>query len=410
MADRNRGERGGRKRERETSRERDRDREERSHARTEAEILAALKNVRQLPPKILDEIHGFARKIDDMRVEDRGRGETKDLFVGNLVDEAASTATLKLLLNAAMQKLGLVESDEHPVLNCRMSNKYCFIEFRSTTDASLAINLTGIPFKGNPLKMGRPAKYGGPTNSIYTWEDLLPYMKGPTAIETGGLVGSTPPPLATKPYREIFIGNTSDRMTDINLRDFIGGAMMKMGLSHSKTENPVYQVRVTGKFAFMEMRTSIDAANVLNLNGIHFLSTPLDIVRTKKYDGGGGIEAYLTWEKLYQSWVEGDLRLMTAGKKTRVLMVTNVTTPEALAANPALYLDIIEDVRLECSQTGMVKSVLVPRTESAGTGSGAKGGLHGPNSPVGKVFIEMETVEQAVNTLMLLKVSTICLL
>jgi hypothetical protein len=374
----------------------------------EADILSALKNVRPLPLKILDEIHAFAKKIDDMHVQDRGRGETKDLFVGNLVDEAASTATLKLLLNAAMQKLGLVGSDEEPVLNCRMSNKYCFIEFRSTTDSSMAINLTGIPFKGNPLKMGRPAKYAGPTNSIYTWQDLLPFMKGPAVVDTVGMAGGNPPPPATKAYREIFIGNTSEKMTDNNLRDFIGGAMMKMGLSHSKTENPVYKVLVSGKFAFMEMRTSIDAANVLNLNGIPFLGTPLNLMRTKKYDGGGGIEAYLKWDALYQMWVEGDLRLMTAGTPTRVLMVSNVTTPEALAASPTMYLDIIEDVRLECSQTGMVRSVLVPRTASAGSGQAGKsgGGVNGPNSPVGKVFIEMETVDQAVNTLMLLKVAS----
>jgi hypothetical protein len=159
----------------------------------------------------------------------------------------------------------------------------------------------------------------------------------------------------------------------------------------------------------MEMRTSIDAANVLNLNGIPFLGTPLNLMRTKKYDGGGGIEAYLKWDALYQMWVEGDLRLMTAGTPTRVLMVSNVTTPEALAASPALYLDIIEDVRLECSQTGMVRSVLVPRTASAGAGQAGRssGGVNGPNSPVGKVFIEMETVDQAVNTLMLLKVRNI---
>lgn len=331
-----------------------------------------------------------------MRVEDKGRGETKDLFVGNLVDEDVSTATLKLLLNTAMQRLGLVGPNEEPVLNCRMSNKYCFIEFRSTTDSSMAINLTGIPFKNYALKLGRPAKYGGPTNSIYTWQDLLPLAKGaPQAAAVAPVAVSAPLP-STKPYREIFVGNTNDRMTELGLKELVGGAMMKMGLSHSRSENPVHQVKLTGKFAFMEMRTCVDAANVLNLTGIPYCGNHLNIVRTNKYDGGCGIEAYLQWDALYQRWVEGDLRLITSGTPSRVIMLTNVTTPEALAANPALYLDIIEDMRLECGQTGLVKSVIVPRTQAQGdTG----------RSPVGRVFIEMDTVEQAIDTLMMLKVS-----
>jgi hypothetical protein len=382
--------RGGRKRDRGDSFDRDS-----THVRAEDEILSVLKNVRALPQKTLDEIREFAHKIDAMRIEDKGRGETKDLFVGNLVDEDVSTVTLKLLLNTAMQRLGLVGPGEEPVLNCRMSNKYCFIEFRSTTDSSMAINLAGIPFKNYALKLGRPAKYGGPTHSLYTWQDLLPLAKAaavPVAVPS-----STPLPI-TKLYREIFVGNTNDKMTELGMKELVGGAMMKMGLSHSRYENPVHQVKLTGKFAFMEMRTCVDAANVLNLTGIPYCGNSLNIVRTNKYDGGCGIEAYLTWDALYQKWVEGDLRLITAGTPTRVLVITNVTTPETLAANPTLYLDIIEDMRLECGQTGLVKSVIVPRTQPAGdTG----------RSPVGKVFVEMDTVDQAIETLMMLKVGDV---
>jgi len=390
MANRGRGrerslERGGRKRERDESRDRDH-----FYSRTEEEILSVLNNIRPLPHKTIDEIHAFANKIDAMRIPDSGKGETKDLFVGNLVAEDISTQTLRLLLNTAMQMLGLVGKDEEPVLNCRMNNKYCFIEFRSTKDCSLAINLTGIPFKDCPLKMGRPAKFSGPTDSMYSWDDLVDII----CTSTPAPIVNTPPLPLTKLYREIFVGNTNDRMTEVGMKELLGGAMMKMGLSHSHNENPIHQVKMNGKFAFIEMRTCVDAANVLNLAGIPYCGGMLNLVRTKKYDGGCGVEAYFRWDELYRMWVEGDLRLMTAGVPTRVLAVTNITTQEALTADPALYMDIIEDTRAECSQCGVVKSVIVPRNAPVSSGG---------RSPVGKVFIEMESVNQAIDALMLLK-------
>ena len=333
-----------------------------------------------------------------MNIEDSGRGETKDLFVGNLVDEDATTAHLKLLLNTAMQKLGLVGQNESPVVSSRMSNKYCFIEFRSINDASKCINLTGIPFKGYPLKMGRPAKFQGPVNSIYTWAELLPYMKKQhtnSAVSSQSSITNTSklPIPSTKIYREIFVGNTNSDMSEDLLRDLIGSAMIKMGLSHSKLENPVYQVKLTGKFAFLEMRTCIDAANVLNLNGLPCCGNALNITRTKKYDGGCGIEAYFLWDTLYQLYVDTDLRLMTAGKPTKILCISNITTIEALTSDPNLYLDIIEDIRIECNTIGNIKSVIVPRTISS----------TGNNNSIGRVFIEMDNIQQSIDVLILLK-------
>ena len=84
---------------------------------------------------------------------------------------------------------------------------------------------------------------------------------------------------------------------------------------------------------------------------------------------------------------------MTAGKPTKILCISNITTIEALTSDPNLYLDIIEDIRIECNTIGNIKSVIVPRTIST----------TGNNNSIGRVFIEMDTIQQSIDVLILLK-------
>lgn len=391
----------GRKRDRSPERVRGRGNEQQT---IRNEILSVLKNVLPINASQREAIDDFVRDID--RKVSNNDKDSKELFVGNVVDSDASENNLCLFLNSAMRQLGLVRPADEPIIACRKSKNYCFVVFESSVECSMAINMTGIPFKDAALKLKRPAEYTGPTNSIFTWEDFVPQPKMQRSLPIAPAAASAVPHPGTLLLREIFVGNTNADMTDQALKDFIGGAMMKMGLSHSCSEHPVHHVRVTGQFAFMEMQTCVDAANVLNLSGIPFCNSHLKIMRTKKYDGGCGIEAYLKWDVLLQMWVSGDLRLMTSGAPSRVLVVNNVTTAEALSADPNLYLDIIEDTRLECSQFGTVRSVIVPRSTSSlnYAGSAVSGSSNSSGNPVGKVFVEMDLVDQAVLTLLSLKV------
>ncbi len=185
------------------------------------------------------------------------------------------------------------------------------------------------------------------------------------------------------------MGNTDPNMSEVGMRDFLGGALQKMGMSHSGVENPVLQVRISGKFAFVEMRTAEDAANVLNLNEVPFMGLNLKLCRPSKYDGGSSTTPYL-WDDLYDLWNRGDLKLMTAGDPSRVVVISNMATAQELA-DPLLYLDIIEDTRGECSQFGAVRSVIVPRNSTHPSDL---------QSVVGKVFVEMSTIGQATDVLL----------
>jgi hypothetical protein len=49
-----------------------------------------------------------------------------------------------------------------PILNIRMSNRFCFLEFRSIEEATNSLSMTGIPFGSAPLTFNRRTKYEGP--------------------------------------------------------------------------------------------------------------------------------------------------------------------------------------------------------------------------------------------------------
>jgi len=381
-----------------------RDRDSYSFRAHDREFLDPLQSIRPISSELKAQIEAQAHKIDKEIVH--GGKDARELFVGNVIDEDASENTLKLFMNTAMRKIGLVHPSEEPVVNCRMSNKFCFIEFGTSFDCTKALNLNGISFKDSFLKLGRPAKYPGPSHQLLTWQDLVPSTIPPVVrvassiIDHGAVYNAAViPHPSTKTYREIFVGNTEFEMSDILMREFIGAAMQKMGLSHSGNENPIMNVKLNGKFAFLEMRTSVDAANVLNLNGIPFVGSNLNLVRPTKYDGGLGGMEYFKWDALYKSWVKGELRMMTAGPPSRILSISNMAT-QAHLSDTNLYYDVIEETRLECAQFGIVRSVILPRNLVTPISSNV---LHNHYNSITKTFVEMHSVEQAVQALLGLK-------
>jgi len=434
----------GRKRYRSSERDNSREREERFLWRYVPDVLLWLKNISPLEAKKADDIFDFARDLESRGMKLANNRDDKELFVGNVVDREASDKKVCMLFNIAMRQLGLVEGPGDPVTQCRKSSNYCFLDFRSSLECSLALNLNGIPFRDSLLRIRRAAEYPGPKDAIYNWEDLmrrpkrlerrspvverrvseapklapmpaevpmpeqmplsLPPQKPPLAQLT-----VTAPHPATRVLREIWVGSLGEQMTEDSLRHFLGGALMKMGLSNSRNEHPIVSVALKDSYAFLETRTCIDAANLLNLNYIPFGGRFLSIQRSKKFDGGCGEETYFKWDILLNMWLSGDLRLMTAGPPSRVIVATNVTTAEALAADANLYLDIIEDTRLECSQFGVVRSVIVPRGTSALNtgGSRARGRVL---RAVGNVFVELDSVVETILTLLSLKVHFMCAL
>ena len=320
-----------------------------------------------------------------------GPKEFRELFVGNVVGTGCTDIALKEYLNDAMRKVGLVTGPEDPIISCRMNQKFSFIELRSIEDCNNALNLNGIPFMGQNLKVSRPAKYVGPMVAAKTWQQLTGQDSLPATVATTTELVVDP---STKLYREIFVGNTSPDMTEAHIKDFIGGALMQMGLACSGNENPVLQVRVNQKFSFIEFRTMEEAANSLNFNGIPFMGQQLQLKRPSKFDGTA--INYFSWDELYARSLSGELKLSTAGPLSTVICISNMVTAADLR-DDELHAEVLEDTSSECAQFGSVVNVTIPRPPSAGTLEADF--VNG----VGKVFVEMATEEEAKTTLINLK-------
>jgi splicing factor U2AF subunit len=361
-----------------------------------------------------------------------------ELFVGNILSPDITPEVVKDFLNLAMKESQMVPAyGPDPVLYCRLSNLYGFIEFRTAEDCTKALNLNGIPFLGIPLKIGRGARYNGSVKEgSCTWQELtgdntfiagelIKYgiVSASHPLVNGNLSDISPTPLTpvvvdlksppsnhnrhermtARPARsntlrsltELFIGGLFDpQMTNGEaIREFLGGALQKMGLASSVQVNPINHIKVTGSFAFLICNTAEDAANLLNLNGIPFLNKPLKIERPQRFDGGLPGVIHYNWNELYSLWTSGELKFMTAGPPSRVLRIDNMATVEELLDNFE-YLELIKETRFECSQFGVVKSVIIPRSTAT---------LTIAQADLGKVFVEMSTFIEAKNVLLSIK-------
>ncbi|CAM9748253.1 unnamed protein product [Chrysoparadoxa australica] len=293
-----------------------------------------------------------------------------ELFVGNTpqVDatKGVSEFVLVQFLNAAMKQAKLNTTEGDPIVGCRASQKFAFIELRSVEECSNALNLNGIPFMGVMLKIGRPAKYAGPHVDSKSWQELT----GQPVV-----VSSQPDP-ATKIHRELYIGNTTPEMNEAALSAFLSKTMEQMGLS-KQDGSCVSQVRQSTGFSFVECRTPDEATAMLNLTGIPFMGQNLRICRPAKYPGP--VTPAECWDTLLAKYKAGELSTGPPGlKRTRVLRLSNMLTEEDMADDESIS-EIETDTKEECSKFGPVKSVHIVRPSTTA-----------PNERPGSGFVFVE--------------------
>jgi len=312
----------------------------------------------------------------------------RELFVGN-TPPGTSEALLREFLNGAMRRVRLVEHTHTPIVTCRVNSKFAFIECTTVDDANKALNLNGIPFLGACLKVSRPSKYMGPVIPAKTWQELTGQ---PLPANVLSLSSSD-----DKINRELFIGNTLPEMTELAITDFLGKAMEQVGLANGPG-NPIVACRLSGKFAFVELRTKEEAANALNLNNIPFLGTNLRVGRPAKYTGPQ--TPHGNWEDILAKYMSGELKLPSQGGQraatalapssanfdtslaTRVVMLENMLADDDLEKDDE-YQDIMEDTKEECQTFGYLINIQMPRT--------------GPGK--GKIYLEYKTKDDAANAI-----------
>lgn len=213
----------------------------------------------------------------------------------------------------------------------------------------------------------------GPPSSAVSWQEF-----------TGQDVSKVPDPETEKLRRELFIGNTTPEMTSTMLTDFLGTSMEQVGLTIAPG-NPITACRVSGKFAFVELRSAQEAAAALNMNGIPFLGVALRVGRPSKYTGPP--DNHGNWEDIIAKVLSGEIH---AAKTSRVVELQNMLSEDDLN-DPDEYQDIMEDTREQCGTFGKLLNIVIPR-------AGERGAT--------KIFLEYESTDDASSAIQALQGKT----
>jgi len=330
-------------------------------------------------------------------VADASTKTRRELFIGN-----TPTGTTERVLidhvNAAMVTAKMCLQPVPPVISCRVSPAFAFIELRSIEETDRCLSLTGLPFMGATLKVGRPSKYEGPITIASNWAQVVfelgeldnPSTASANLLRAGGVDMSGTAHENDKSKRELFIGNVPAGAHEESLQSFLVLVATQVGLLASGG-NPFVSLRLSGHYAFIEVRSAIEAASLLKISGVPFRGTRLRISRPTKYqdvplsrrdDDSLG----LTWTDTLEEYrasvpqfreLDSDcgssppLPPLSSDVVTRLATLTDAPTNALVFrdvlqtaragtadVNDAAAEEIIKDLRTEASKFGAVLSVV----------------------------------------------------
>ena len=95
----------------------------------------------------------------------------RELYIGNM-PMGVTEAIFMEFMSTSMENAKMTIKPGNPVVQVRISAKFAFAEFRSIEETNSALNLDGIPMMGQPLRVGRPKAYVGPTTPQSNWSQV----------------------------------------------------------------------------------------------------------------------------------------------------------------------------------------------------------------------------------------------
>lgn len=248
--------------------------------------------------------------------------------------------------------------------------RYAFIQFRTPEEATQALDLDGISFRGQRLRLGAASHSGGnaPSGAV-----ARPMNVKRLHVERLGIVSTQVP---DGPHK-IYIGGLPQALTDDQVKELLStyGPLKAFFL---------FQDPATGLsrgFAFAEYRDhSVTQAAIRGLNGLQVGDRRITV---KIHDSG--LSQTQTQVGANPANVMQDLGLTVKETiaPTEVVCFLQMVTESDLIDNTE-YDGILEDVREEAGKFGQVIDLVIPRP------------MAGRKVPgVGKVFVQMDIIENA---------------
>jgi len=352
-----------------------------------------------MPPPRDDVVSRAARMGLVPMVPDTSTKPRRELFIGNTPPNVTERMLIDHL-NAAMATTKMATGPGPPVIQCRVSANFAFVELRSIEETDRALSLTGLPYLGYVLKVGRPSKYDGQATLCTTWQQMLQDGDYPTAMaamggghsryasggggpgsssgsyyggggsggpHTGGgglgggggsvadLMMARGMPVAMdkatedKIRRELFVGNTTPAMTETSIRAFLGLLALQTRQLVGPGD-PIVSLRLSGHFAFVELRSIEETDALLRFNGVPFFGASLRIGRPSKFAAAGFKDdhADLRWEDTLDDFRKGNLRPLAATLPDPPLATTDIDDLALVSANATrtvLFRDVVDDER-----------------------------------------------------------------
>jgi splicing factor U2AF subunit len=305
--------------------------------------------------------------------------QARRLYAGNLPPDVTEDE-LKRFFNKAM-----IDGNPHGdpgesivSVYLNLPKKFGFVEFRTPEEATAAMNLDGITFRGQMLTIRRPSDYTPPPPNAPSQSSSSSKPVVQLDVSKLGVISTQVPDGPNK----VFCGGLPYNLTETEVKELLS-AYGPLSAFHLVREKDSQQSKGYCFFEYHE--TSITDEAIKGLNGLEIRGKTLT-VRRAQAKGATTTPAptMLNINPLgFASLASTPLNMMTP--PTRIIVLLSMINAEDLK-NDQEYKEIKEDIEAECAKYGSVRSVTIPRPV--------------PNSTtvqygVGKVYVEFEEISHA---------------
>ncbi|TMW55104.1 hypothetical protein Poli38472_013866 [Pythium oligandrum] len=262
---------------------------------------------------------------------------------------------------------------------------FAFVELKTIELTTACMNLDGVSFRGQPLKIRRPNDYN-PSNVP---KDLGPIPQ--LNLAALGIVSTT---VQDSPHK-IFVGGIPYHLNDDQVKELLQafGPLKSFHLVKELNTN------MSKGYGFCEyLDPNVTDAACIGLNDMKLGDKTLTVRRAMSQENAkavasaaGSVNSGLsmgldpTTAALQTISMAGfGLGIPSAplGNPSRVIVLLNMVTADELEDDEE-YNDILDDIKTECERFGPVLSLVIPRPRD------------GYHTAVGKVFVEFADIASA---------------